>query len=552
MATKRRKKAGREGPRTHRADSTISAVTAYADCAMITRTAHLALDVGEGAIVVRGLPAALDEYSLRVAGSGPAKVRIMGVKIGREFPGRSSAAQAEKLRQALERAEDERRALADKREVAAERRRGVQALSEAATRDLAKTIARRRIDLAEAEGVVSFFYDDLGKSNAQMLKLDKALRDKERELEKLRFEYEKHKAPRPREEKTAAVAYECSVGGEFDLALSYVMPNAHWEPMYDLRFDEALNETEVQYRAAVYQSTGEGWADVNLKLSTARPQAGAAPPELEPKYVDFYQPYVAAPASVAGPAPTPAAAAKHARFAGAEEPQELVEAEVDLEPAAYYQAGEAEAAVETRGPAVTYVVPGLPFVPADGEPHVVAVSNHRFRGELAHVVVPEHGDVAYLRAKVTNGTELTFLAGVANVFRGDEYVGRAELELTVPGAELEYYLGADDRLKVEHDCQRITDESSGLTGSNRKMTFKAETELENHTGGAADVVVKQRLPVPLNKDIKVKMTEAKPKPAEKDDDGLLEWHLTLKEGEKKKITFNYDVEFPKGRDVAGV
>ncbi len=546
MATKRRKKAGREGPRTHRADSAISAVTAYADCAMITRTAHLALDVGEGAIVVRGLPAALDEYSLRVAGSGPAKVRIMGVKIGREFPGRSSAAQAEKLRLALERAEDERRALADKREVAAERRRGVQALSEAATGDLAKTIARRRIDLAEAEGVVSFFYDDLGKSNAQMLKLDKALRDKERELEKLRFEYEKHKAPRPREEKTAAVAYECSVGGEFDLALSYVMPSAHWEPMYDLRFNEALNETEVQYRAAVYQSTGEGWVDVNLKLSTARPQAGAAPPELEPKYVDFYQPYVAA------PAPAQAKAVMRAEAAAEEEPQELLEDEVDLEPAAYYEAGEAEAAVETRGPAVTYVVPGLPSVPADGEPHVVAVSNHRFRGELAHVVVPEHGDVAYLRAKVTNGTELTFLAGVANVFRGDEYVGRAELELTVPGAELEYYLGADDRLKVEHDCQRITDESSGLTGSNRKITFKAETELENHTGGAADVVVKQRLPVPLNKDIKVKMTEAKPKPAEKDDDGLLEWHLTLKEGEKKKITFNYDVEFPKGRDVAGV
>jgi uncharacterized protein (TIGR02231 family) len=546
MATKRPKKAGREGPRTHRADSTISAVTAYADRAMITRTAHLALDVGEGAIVVRGLPAALDEYSLRVAGSGPAKVRIMGVKIGREFPGRPSAAQAEKLRLALERAEDERRALADKREVAAERRRGVQALSEAATGDLAKTIARRRIDLAEAEGVVSFFYDDLGKSNAQMLKLDKALRDKERELEKLRFEYEKHKAPRSREEKTAAVAYECSVGGEFDLELNYVMPNARWEPIYDLRFDEALNETEVQYRAAVYQSTGEDWADVNLKLSTARPQAGAAPPELEPKYVDFYQPYVAA------PAPAQATAVMRGEAAAEEEPQELVAAEVDLEPAAYYEAGEAEAAVETRGPAVTYVVPGLPSVSADGEPHVVAVSNHRFRGELAHVVVPEHGDVAYLRAKVTNGTELTFLAGVANVFRGDEYVGRAELELTVPGAELEYYLGADDRLRVEHDCQRITDESSGLTGSNRKMTFKAETELENHTGGAADVVVKQRLPVPLNKDIKVKMTEAKPKPAEKDDDGLLEWHLTLKEGEKKKITFNYDVEFPKGRDVAGV
>lgn len=546
MTAKRRKEAAREGPHTRRADSAITAVTAYADRAMVTRSAHLALDVGEGTVVVRGLPAALDEYSLRVAGSGPAKVRIMGVKIGREHDGRASEAQAEKARRALENAEDERRALADKRDVVAERRRGVQALSEAATRDLAKTLARRRLDPAEAEGVVSFFYDDLGKSNAQLLKLDRALRDKDRELEQLRFEYEKRRAPRPREEKTAAVSYECSVGGEFDLTLSYVMPNAGWEPTYDLRFDEGQKETEIQYRAAVYQNTGEDWTDVSLKLSTARPQAGAAPPELEPKYVDFYEPYAAAPVAAQ------AKAVARAEVTAVEEPEEVAGAAVDLEPAAHYEAEQAEAAVEARGPAVTYVVPGLPSVPADGEPHVVTVGSHRFRGELAYVVAPEHAEAAYLRAKATNETELTLLPGVANVFRGDEYVGRAAVELTVPGAELEYYLGADDRLKVEYDCQRVTDDSSGLTGANRKITVKAEAELANHTGAAADVVVKQRLPVALNKNVKVKMTEAKPKPAQKDDDGLLEWRFALKDGEKKKITFHYDVEFPKDRRIQGV
>jgi hypothetical protein len=50
----------------------------------------------------------------------------------------------------------------------------------------------------------------------------------------------------------------------------------------------------------------------------------------------------------------------------------------------------------------------------------------------------------------------------------------------------------------------------------------------------------------------VKLTEAKPKPSEKDDDGRLEWHLKLKAGEKKTITFNYDVEFPNDRVVSGI
>ncbi|HUU55910.1 MAG TPA: mucoidy inhibitor MuiA family protein [bacterium] len=550
MATKKRKRTGAPKPKSHRADSKISAVTAYTDRAMVTRRAHLALDVGEGTIVVGGLPPTLDEYSFRVAALGPAKVRILGVKIGRELNGRPSAAQAEKFRGALERAEDEQRVLEDKRTILTERLQAVKALSEAAVPDLAKSIARRRMDLPEAEGVVSFFYDDLTKSNAQLVKLDKALREKAREVEKLRFDYEKHMSPKPREGKNVAVVYECAMGGEFDLALSYVMPGAAWEPTYDLHFDEAENETEIFYRAAVYQSTGEDWDGVKLKLSTARPQAGAAPPELEPKFVDFYEPYAPAPAPLRAAAPAQLAKSMTADLREEGE-AEFKTAFEELDEHAY-PPEIAEAEVENAGPAVTYAVPGLPSIPADGEPHLVGVSSHRFGGELSYVVVPEHAEVAYFSAKAVNGTELAFLAGVANIFRGGEYVGRARLELTVPGAEFEYFLGADDRLEVKYDSQRITDEAVGLTGANRKITVKAETELENRTGATAKVVLKQRLPVPLNKDIKVKVTEAKPKPAEKGNDGLYEWLLTLKNGEKKTVTFNYDVEYSKDRDLEGI
>jgi len=47
MATRKRKKAAPPKPRTRHADSKISAVTVYADRAMITRVAHLALKKGE-------------------------------------------------------------------------------------------------------------------------------------------------------------------------------------------------------------------------------------------------------------------------------------------------------------------------------------------------------------------------------------------------------------------------------------------------------------------------------------------------------------------------
>lgn len=542
----KKKETGKSGPAVVAAASIISAVTVYADRAMVTRVAHVSLDVGEGSITVTGLPAALDEYSLRVGGLGPARVRIMGIKIGREFPGQPTAADLLKIQQSLEKAEDEKRLLADQRGVLAQRLSDLKALAAAAGPDLARTLARRKVDLAEAEGIVSFLYENQNKANAQLAKLDRTIREKDRDIEKLRFAFEQRRQPRPREEKSVAVGYECSMGGEFDLTLSYIMPHASWEPTYDLRFNGAEGDTEIRYLAAVCQQTGEDWDRVTLKLSTARPQEGAAPPALEPRFVDFFVPRPAAP-----PAPAMRSAGAEAMKSARKEAMDTfaVEEEADAAPVL---AEVAEASVEAAGPAVTYGVAGLPSVPADGQPHVVAVSTHRFRGELTHMVIPQLTQTAYLRAKAKNDSNLLFLPGVANIFRGDEYVGRAALEAVVPGGEFEYYLGVDDRLKVKFDSLRQADDAAGFTGANRKITFKSEAELENLTGGAANVVLRQRIPVALNKDIKIKIADGKPKADEKKDDGLLEWRLAMKAEEKKTVTLTYEVEFPKGREVTGV
>ena len=538
MPAGKRDKAKDGGAAARRVPSAVSAVTVYADRAMVTRVAHLAADVGEGTVVVAGLPAALDEYSLRVGGAGPARVRVTGMKIARDFFGEPTAADLLQAQQASEKAEDERRVLADQRDVWARRVAALQQMAEAAAPDLAKTLARRRVDLVEAEGTVGFLFDNMTKAHAQLAKLDRALRVKDRELEKVRFACDKRQRPRPREEKTVAVGYECMVGGELDLTLTYAMPDAGWEPTYDLRYDAADGSTEVRYLAAVYQRTGEDWDRVQLRLSTARPAAGAGPPALEARYVDFRREvlYAAAPARAVA---SKQAAADHAVQ---EEAEAYAPAPLEV----------ATAAVEATGPTVTYAVAGLPSVPADGEPHVVNVAAYRFRGEAAYVVVPEYGEAAYLRVSATNDSDLFFLAGVTNVFRGDEYVGRATLERVVPGAAFEYYLGVDDRLKVKHEVQPLTDDAAGLTGGVRRLSFKMQTTVENLTGAPARAVIKQRLPVAVNKDIKVRAGDAKPKPDAKGADGVWEWAWDLKDKEKRQLTFAYDVEFPRGREVTGL
>jgi hypothetical protein len=78
--------------------------------------------------------------------------------------------------------------------------------------------------------------------------------------------------------------------GPAELSLTYMVSNAWWTPLYDLRATiahDAKSSTTFQlhYRASVSQSTGEDWSSVALTLSTASPLQGDAIPTLQPEWV---------------------------------------------------------------------------------------------------------------------------------------------------------------------------------------------------------------------------------------------------------------------------
>jgi len=70
----------------------------------------------------------------------------------------------------------------------------------------------------------------------------------------------------------------CAVDGKYDFNISYVTPNAYWNPFYDLRADNIKTPLKLVYRAKIFQTTGIDWKQVKLSLSTSTPtQTGNAP-----------------------------------------------------------------------------------------------------------------------------------------------------------------------------------------------------------------------------------------------------------------------------------
>lgn len=84
---------------------------------------------------------------------------------------------------------------------------------------------------------------------------------------------------------------ECKRAQKAQVLASYIVGQAGWFPLYDIRAKDVKSDIELVYRARVFQSTGEDWNKVRLAFSNADPSAGGAIPFLQPWYLSFNQAY---------------------------------------------------------------------------------------------------------------------------------------------------------------------------------------------------------------------------------------------------------------------
>ncbi|NIP35116.1 MAG: mucoidy inhibitor MuiA family protein, partial [Gemmatimonadetes bacterium] len=207
--------------------------------------------------------------------------------------------------------------------------------------------------------------------------------------------------------------------------------------------------------------------------------------------------------------------------------------------------------VEASGAAVTYRVPGAVAIPADGAPHKVAVARFELTPELDYVAAPKLVEAAYRRASLTNDSPYTLLPGPANLFAGEEFIGTTQLELVAPQGEVELYLGADDRVKVERELKR-REVDKRLIGDRRRLRYGYEIALENRLPAEAQITLHDQIPVSRHEDIKVKLESADPQPTERTELNLLDWELTLAPGERRVVRFDFTVEHPRDMGLLGL
>lgn len=80
------------------------------------------------------------------------------------------------------------------------------------------------------------------------------------------------------------------------LLLNYYVPDAGWDPSYDIRIEEINDPLKLGYKANVWQDSDEAWDNILLTLSTGNPALDNNKPELSPYYLTFNNYYRSSPA----------------------------------------------------------------------------------------------------------------------------------------------------------------------------------------------------------------------------------------------------------------
>ena len=375
--------------------------------------------------------------------------------------------------------------------------------------------------------------------NTAFLKFEKEERDLAIEVSKVQNQLNAANAKANKPSGVLKLQISAIAPATVDFRCAYIVSNAGWEPVYDLRSEGTNKPVDLIYKANIYQNTGYDWNRIDLIVSTGNPVQNNNRPILNPLYVNYYTVYRAeAYGSYAGKTST-------VNMAYADAPMAMEEVEI----ADYKQGFDYNNQVVNSQFSTQYEVELPQNIESDGKYHLVGLESYELESEYAYHAVPKLDCAAFLLAKISDWGQYNLLPGTANILFEGAYVGQSNINPNVSSDTLLISLGRDNGIKIERVA--LTDYTSQkLIGSNKKETYAYEIEVRNNKAYGITIEILDQVPVSQNKEIQVEVDDLGGATYNAEY-GKLEWNIDLSANQSKKLKFVYTVKYPKDKVITG-
>jgi uncharacterized protein (TIGR02231 family) len=545
---------GSGGPPTIEAASHVAAVTVFRDRARVTREATLDLQPGAHRVRFGRLPMVLDPDSARIAGHGDARVVIQSLELRQEEEKPPEDPELDVVQEELRRLGRDQ-ALAEARGAALDFLHGVLESWAGSASKATSSDPPTRLDIGDWARAWQFLSERLDGIATEKQNVAEAIEAAQREIVLRRGRIDSTASTRRQTVWVADALLSVAQRTQATLSLTYLSPDAAWEPSYDARLSPTASKLTLAAFARLHQATGEDWTNVQVTLSSTQPLAGLDLPRLTTLYLRPLVPSNIAAAklidglSILGrnyqDALTPAPGvglgdvvtlhgARDTNVAGG-----FVATQPKAIPAAL-----APAEVEARSAGVVYHLPEPVSIPSDGQSHRHLIFDREVRTEVDYRAVPALLRSVYVVARATLPSDLTLLPGPMQHFIDEDLVGRSSLPATTGGSPLLLGFGPEERLVVE----RHEEETSGTRAGKENETRRSwVTTLKNRLDRPVSVEIAERMPVAADDRIRVLLDKDDTTSGYREDDkerGVLRWTVMLGPGAERDTVLRFRVRAP--------
>ena len=531
--------------------ATLTEVTVYAQGAQMHHKANYSVNAGVTEIIIEGISAFIDAKSIQVKGTGD--LVLLDTKFSFYYPQPTNALNqgtSLKIKRDIQLLEDSLRVMDfDIRDIQDEINVLNASKSIIASNGMVRSIGKVNDSINLLKQTIEYYTLKMNELNKKIIVLEKKRQEKafrkiamETRLTDLKNyqnnngEIEINKSPIPRI--TITVSAKTPVTGK--LNFSYVVSNAGWTPIYDLRSDASTGKIELTYKAEVFQSSGLDWDNIKLNISTNNPYVNKTKPTLNPWYIDYniYK-----------------SENKKGKMDKLQEVQITSQAlfnrgyaySEDMDDDKNIMGADQFTTVVHRLISAEFKI-DLPYsIKSNNEKHMVLIKSTNLDTKFKYYTVPKLDASVYLVAQMTKLDELQLVPGQANIFFDGSYIGETYIDPTTMDDTLNLSLGKDPSIVVKRTLLK-KELKDRIIGDKRERTFAYSIEISNQKSSSIEIVIQDQLPITQNADINIESDNfAKGRFDERT--GLLEWSFILKAKENKVIDYNFRVKHAKDKNL---
>lgn len=511
-------------------NSTIQTVKVYKQQAEITAIANTKLLAGKQEIVLTNISTQINPASLQVQLANGTNVTLLSAKYENNYVLPAiNRPEITNLKNQLENLTKDLAWINDQKEI-------LKGMEDVMNQNKNLTNAENGFTASQVTELANNYKIKLLEIRKEHAALKEQERDKTEEKNKIQNQLNELSAKFNKPSGNLVLQFYALAPTTIDLKCKYIVNGAGWSPLYDLRAENINTNVRLDFKANVYQNTGQDWNDVNVVVSTGNPSANNNRPVLNPLYVNYYVAYIDNKLQDG----VSQKAMMNMAYAGAqpEKDEEL------FEQAFSYDAQSTENQLN-----VEYKITHKQTLLSDGKYSILPLESQELKTKYIYHAVPKLDQSAFLLAKISDWTKLNLIDGEANIFFEGAYVGKSYINSDITSDTLLLSMGRDENISIQRK-QLVDFTETKWLGANKKETFAYEITIKNKKNSAITLEVLDQIPVSNNKEIEVELIE-KSGAIYDETIGKLFWTLDIPAGQSKTVKLVYTVKYPKDKTVTG-